>query len=54
MGLSMAVCVRVGTALGAADTMQARRSALCGVLCTGAWVLFWPCTLELRAWEVQS
>ncbi|XP_058532019.1 multidrug and toxin extrusion protein 2 [Ochotona princeps] len=34
MGLSMAVCVHVGTALGAADTMQARRSALSGVLCT--------------------
>lgn len=35
MGLSMAVCVRVGTALGAADTVQAKRSAISGVLCTG-------------------
>ncbi|KAM6184864.1 multidrug and toxin extrusion protein 2-like [Rhynchocyon petersi] len=34
MGLSIAVCVRVGTALGAADTVQARRSAISGVLCT--------------------
>ncbi|XP_006877493.1 PREDICTED: multidrug and toxin extrusion protein 2 [Chrysochloris asiatica] len=34
MGLSIAVCVRVGTALGAADTEQARRSAISGVLCT--------------------
>ncbi|XP_016045091.1 multidrug and toxin extrusion protein 2 isoform X3 [Erinaceus europaeus] len=28
MGLSMAICVRVGTALGAADTAQAKRSAV--------------------------
>ncbi|XP_004621649.2 multidrug and toxin extrusion protein 2 [Sorex araneus] len=34
MGLSIAVCVRVGTALGAADTVQAKRSAISGVLCT--------------------
>ncbi|XP_060059160.1 multidrug and toxin extrusion protein 2 isoform X2 [Erinaceus europaeus] len=34
MGLSMAICVRVGTALGAADTAQAKRSAVSGVLCT--------------------
>ncbi|XP_037666533.1 multidrug and toxin extrusion protein 2 isoform X4 [Choloepus didactylus] len=33
MGLSIAVCVRVGTALGAADTVQAKRSATSGVLC---------------------
>ncbi|XP_004703105.1 multidrug and toxin extrusion protein 2 isoform X1 [Echinops telfairi] len=33
MGLSIAVCVRVGTALGAADTVQAKRSAISGVLC---------------------
>uniref|UniRef100_A0A9L0RSF0 Multidrug and toxin extrusion protein n=1 Tax=Equus caballus TaxID=9796 RepID=A0A9L0RSF0_HORSE len=40
MGLSMAVCVRVGTALGAADTVQAKRSAISGVLCTvGAWLV---------------
>ncbi|ELW62588.1 Multidrug and toxin extrusion protein 2 [Tupaia chinensis] len=34
MGLSVAVCVRVGTALGAADIAQAKRSAISGVLCT--------------------
>nr|XP_020751292.1 multidrug and toxin extrusion protein 2 isoform X5 [Odocoileus virginianus texanus] len=34
MGLSIAVCVRVGTALGAADTVQAKRSAISGTLCT--------------------
>uniref|UniRef100_A0A8D0W8K1 Multidrug and toxin extrusion protein n=1 Tax=Sus scrofa TaxID=9823 RepID=A0A8D0W8K1_PIG len=34
MGLSIAVCVRVGTALGAADTVQAKRSAVSGMLCT--------------------
>uniref|UniRef100_G1T282 Multidrug and toxin extrusion protein n=1 Tax=Oryctolagus cuniculus TaxID=9986 RepID=G1T282_RABIT len=34
MGLGMAVCVRVGTALGAADTLQAKRSAVSGLLCT--------------------
>ncbi|KAF6299728.1 solute carrier family 47 member 2 [Rhinolophus ferrumequinum] len=34
MGLSIAVCVRVGTALGASDTVQAKRSAISGVLCT--------------------
>ncbi|XP_057571440.1 multidrug and toxin extrusion protein 2 isoform X3 [Hippopotamus amphibius kiboko] len=34
MGLSIAVCVRVGTALGAADTAQAKRSAVSGTLCT--------------------
>ncbi|XP_004433089.1 PREDICTED: multidrug and toxin extrusion protein 2 [Ceratotherium simum simum] len=40
MGLGMAVCVRVGTALGAADTMQAKRSAISGVLCTvGTWLV---------------
>ncbi|EPY84823.1 hypothetical protein CB1_000441003, partial [Camelus ferus] len=33
MGLSIAVCVRVGTALGAADTVQAKRSAVSGLLC---------------------
>ncbi|XP_075389056.1 multidrug and toxin extrusion protein 2 [Tenrec ecaudatus] len=33
MGLSIAVCVRVGTALGAADTVQAKQSAISGVLC---------------------
>uniref|UniRef100_A0A671EN17 Multidrug and toxin extrusion protein n=1 Tax=Rhinolophus ferrumequinum TaxID=59479 RepID=A0A671EN17_RHIFE len=37
MGLSIAVCVRVGTALGASDTVQAKRSAISGVLCTGGW-----------------
>uniref|UniRef100_A0A4W2FUU9 Multidrug and toxin extrusion protein n=1 Tax=Bos indicus x Bos taurus TaxID=30522 RepID=A0A4W2FUU9_BOBOX len=37
MGLSIAVCVRVGTALGAADTVQAKRSAISGTLCTGGW-----------------
>lgn len=37
MGLSIAVCVRVGTALGASDTVQAKRSAMSGVLCTGGW-----------------
>ncbi|EPQ10160.1 Multidrug and toxin extrusion protein 2 [Myotis brandtii] len=37
MGLSISVCVRVGTSLGAADTVQAQRSAVSGVLCTGAW-----------------
>ena len=37
MGLSIAVCVRVGTALGAADTVQAKRSAVSGMLCTGEW-----------------
>ncbi|XP_064135426.1 multidrug and toxin extrusion protein 2 [Loxodonta africana] len=36
MGLSIAVCVRVGTALGALDTVQAKRSAISGVLCTVA------------------
>ncbi|XP_014584468.2 multidrug and toxin extrusion protein 2 isoform X10 [Equus caballus] len=35
MGLSMAVCVRVGTALGAADTVQAKRSAIS----VGAWLV---------------
>uniref|UniRef100_A0A452TJH0 Multidrug and toxin extrusion protein n=1 Tax=Ursus maritimus TaxID=29073 RepID=A0A452TJH0_URSMA len=35
LGLSNAVCVRVGTALGAADTAQAKRSAISGMLCTG-------------------
>uniref|UniRef100_A0A8C6G396 Multidrug and toxin extrusion protein n=1 Tax=Moschus moschiferus TaxID=68415 RepID=A0A8C6G396_MOSMO len=34
MGLSIAVCVRVGTALGAGDTVQAKRSAISGTLCT--------------------
>ncbi|XP_077019371.1 multidrug and toxin extrusion protein 2-like [Tamandua tetradactyla] len=34
LGLSMAVCVRVGTALGAADTAQAKLSASSSVLCT--------------------
>ncbi|XP_049632850.1 multidrug and toxin extrusion protein 2-like [Suncus etruscus] len=34
MGLSIAVCVRVGTSLGAADSVQAKRSAVSGVLCT--------------------
>ncbi|XP_059937618.1 multidrug and toxin extrusion protein 2-like [Mesoplodon densirostris] len=34
MGLSIAVCFRVGTALGAADTVQAKRSAISGTLCT--------------------
>ncbi|XP_008154458.2 multidrug and toxin extrusion protein 2 [Eptesicus fuscus] len=34
MGLSISVCVRVGTSLGAADTVQAQRSAASGVLCT--------------------
>ncbi|KAM9045717.1 multidrug and toxin extrusion protein 2-like isoform 7-T7 [Megaptera novaeangliae] len=34
MGLSIAVCFRVGTALGAADTVQAKRSAVSGTLCT--------------------
>lgn len=37
MGLSIAVCFRVGTALGAADTVQAKRSAVSGTLCTGGW-----------------
>lgn len=39
MGLSISVCVRVGTSLGAADTVQAQRSAASGVLCTGGGVL---------------
>ncbi|XP_022347192.1 multidrug and toxin extrusion protein 2 isoform X1 [Enhydra lutris kenyoni] len=34
LGLSNAVCVRVGIALGAADTAQAKRSAISGMLCT--------------------
>ncbi|XP_044105284.1 multidrug and toxin extrusion protein 2 isoform X2 [Neovison vison] len=34
LGLSNAVCVRVGMALGAADTAQAKRSAISGMLCT--------------------
>ncbi|XP_006902115.1 PREDICTED: multidrug and toxin extrusion protein 2 [Elephantulus edwardii] len=34
MGLSIATCVRVGMALGAADTVQAKRSAITGVICT--------------------
>ncbi|XP_013969125.1 multidrug and toxin extrusion protein 2 isoform X6 [Canis lupus familiaris] len=34
LGLSNAVCVRVGTSLGAADTVQAKRSAISGMLCT--------------------
>ncbi|XP_036767525.1 multidrug and toxin extrusion protein 2 isoform X2 [Manis pentadactyla] len=34
LGLSNGVCVRVGTALGAADTVQAKQSAISGVLCT--------------------
>uniref|UniRef100_A0A2K5JSB1 Multidrug and toxin extrusion protein n=1 Tax=Colobus angolensis palliatus TaxID=336983 RepID=A0A2K5JSB1_COLAP len=33
LGLSIGVCVRVGMALGAADTVQAKRSAISGVLC---------------------
>ncbi|PNI18624.1 SLC47A2 isoform 4 [Pan troglodytes] len=32
LGLSLGVCVRVGMALGAADTVQAKRSAVSGVL----------------------
>ncbi|KAL0597200.1 Multidrug and toxin extrusion protein 2 [Plecturocebus cupreus] len=32
LGLSIGVCVRVGIALGAADTVQAKRSAVSGVL----------------------
>uniref|UniRef100_A0A452TJI6 Multidrug and toxin extrusion protein n=1 Tax=Ursus maritimus TaxID=29073 RepID=A0A452TJI6_URSMA len=39
LGLSNAVCVRVGTALGAADTAQAKRSAISGMLCTGGYNL---------------
>ncbi|XP_040309004.1 multidrug and toxin extrusion protein 2-like isoform X2 [Herpailurus yagouaroundi] len=35
LGLSNAVCVRVGMALGAADIVQAKRSAKSGMLCTG-------------------
>ncbi|XP_007080849.2 multidrug and toxin extrusion protein 2 [Panthera tigris] len=35
LGLSNAVCVRVGMALGAADTVQAKRWAKSGMLCTG-------------------
>uniref|UniRef100_A0A667HTC6 Multidrug and toxin extrusion protein n=1 Tax=Lynx canadensis TaxID=61383 RepID=A0A667HTC6_LYNCA len=38
-GLSNAVCVRVGMALGAADIVQAKRSAKSGMLCTGGDVL---------------
>ncbi|KAG8521927.1 Multidrug and toxin extrusion protein 2, partial [Galemys pyrenaicus] len=34
MGLSIAVCVRVGMALGATDIVQAKRSAISGVLCS--------------------
>ncbi|XP_004684622.1 PREDICTED: multidrug and toxin extrusion protein 2 [Condylura cristata] len=34
MGLSIAICVRVGTALGATDIVQAKRSAVSGVLCS--------------------
>ncbi|KAM8814179.1 multidrug and toxin extrusion protein 2 [Rhynchonycteris naso] len=34
MGLSISVCVRVGTSLGASDPAQAKRSAVSGVLCT--------------------
>ncbi|KAM9695233.1 multidrug and toxin extrusion protein 2-like isoform 4-T4 [Trichechus inunguis] len=37
MGLSIAVCVRVGTALGASDSVRAKRSAISGVLCIGGW-----------------
>ncbi|XP_021784520.2 multidrug and toxin extrusion protein 2 isoform X4 [Papio anubis] len=33
LGFSIGVCVRVGMALGAADTVQAKRSAVSGVLC---------------------
>ncbi|XP_053521641.1 multidrug and toxin extrusion protein 2 isoform X1 [Artibeus jamaicensis] len=33
MGLSISVCVRVGMFLGASDTVQAKRSAVSGVLC---------------------
>ncbi|XP_025776130.1 multidrug and toxin extrusion protein 2-like [Puma concolor] len=36
LGLSNAVCVRVGMALGAADIVQAKRSAKSGMLCTGS------------------
>uniref|UniRef100_A0A8C8Y087 Multidrug and toxin extrusion protein n=1 Tax=Panthera leo TaxID=9689 RepID=A0A8C8Y087_PANLE len=39
LGLSNAVCVRVGMALGAADTVQAKRWAQSGMLCTGGDVL---------------
>ncbi|XP_047689267.1 multidrug and toxin extrusion protein 2-like [Prionailurus viverrinus] len=35
LGLSNAVCVRVGMALGAADIVQAKQSAKSGMLCTG-------------------
>ncbi|XP_045343490.1 multidrug and toxin extrusion protein 2-like isoform X2 [Leopardus geoffroyi] len=35
LGLSNALCVRVGMALGAADIVQAKRSAKSGMLCTG-------------------
>lgn len=37
MGLSIAVSVRVGTALGASDTVQAKRSAMSAILCIGGW-----------------
>ncbi|XP_016000630.2 multidrug and toxin extrusion protein 2 isoform X2 [Rousettus aegyptiacus] len=34
MGLSIAVCVQVGRAMGASDTAKAKQSAISGVLCT--------------------
>ncbi|XP_058139366.1 multidrug and toxin extrusion protein 2 isoform X2 [Dasypus novemcinctus] len=34
MGISIAICVRVGTALGAADMAQAKLSVISGMLCT--------------------
>uniref|UniRef100_A0A673VJA2 Multidrug and toxin extrusion protein n=1 Tax=Suricata suricatta TaxID=37032 RepID=A0A673VJA2_SURSU len=37
LGLSNAVCVRVGMALGAADIVQAKRSVKSALLCTGEW-----------------
>ncbi|XP_007462732.1 PREDICTED: multidrug and toxin extrusion protein 2 [Lipotes vexillifer] len=47
MGLSIAVCFRVGTALGAADTVQAKRSAISGTLCTVGTSLFVGTLLSL-------
>lgn len=52
-GLSTAVCVRVGTARGASDTVKAKQSAISGVLCTGGRSLLLVGG-DLESWKVNS
>lgn len=53
MGLSIAVCVQVGTAMGASNIVKAKRSAISGVLCTGGRS---PLLVggDLESWKVKS